>query len=89
MPQIIDAQNPSNLLNNTQALTAANASKTDRKLYIGNLPPGIAPPTVRINKYNYEVSETSEYCAVDTKDISSRGSDSFRLDIFRWALFIH
>lgn len=29
-----------------QTLATPNTSKTDRKLYIGNLPPGINPPTV-------------------------------------------
>ena len=39
-----------------QTLATPNASKTDRKLYIGNLPPGINPPTViKMYKNNHNL----------------------------------
>ena len=43
---LIAGANAPSMLQNIQAVALAQAAKVDRKLYVGNLPPGINPPTV-------------------------------------------
>ena len=44
----ISGGNTSALLQSIQTIALAQAAKVDRKLYIGNLPPGITPPVVSL-----------------------------------------